>query len=202
MRRSRLLPGLLLTLIGCGKASDAPPSSGAWPSFDAPKASSHAVATPLPRACALVTGDQASTLLALPAENMADEPEDCLWAGSSGVGNVTMLLVQISDSNDLALAQDVFTSLAGMAGNLSGLVNSQTGDRSKKYGREIEDLGDEAWLSAASFGQSFGPHQLATQMLTVRKGTRILSINVSNTSKAEGLGQRMETVARVAIDQL
>ncbi len=193
----------LIALAGCNKASDAAPAATeAWPSFDAPAAPKTVAGKPMPKACELVNAEQVSALLRLEAGLMADDPENCVWAGSSGVGNMTMFMVQISESEDLAMAQTVFNSLAEMQGKLSGLVNSQTGDQSKKSGREIEDLGDEAWLASASFGERFGAHQVAGQTLTVRKGTRLLSFNVTNTTQSDGLGKRLEALARGVIEQL
>lgn len=203
MRLAALMLVCLIALAGCNKASDAAPAATeAWPSFEAAAKPRAAPANPLPKACELVTAEQASALLAMEAGLMADDPENCMWSGSSGVGSITMFMVQLSDNDDVEMAQTVFNGLTGMHGNLSGLVNSQTGDTSKKSGREIEDLGDEAWLSSASYGMGFGPHQVAAQMLTVRKGARLLSFNVTGTTKAEGLGSRMEALARGVIGKL
>lgn len=193
----------LVALAGCKAGSDAAPkSSEAWPSFDASEKPKAIAANPLPKACELVNAEQASTLLAVEAGLMADDPENCMWSGSSGAGILTMLMVQLTDNDDVAMAQTVFNSLAGMQGNLSGMVNSQTGDKTRKSGREIEGLGDEAWLSSASYGESFGKHGVGGQMLTVRKGSRLLTLNVTGTSKVEGLGARMESLARRVVDRL
>jgi hypothetical protein len=195
-----LLAVLVLTLAACGNEAPAQPASE-WPSFDAPAAVADS-RSPLPRACALLGAEQAQAVLASEAGLMADEPESCIWTGSAGVGHMAMLNLTVLDNEDEAMAATLYNSLAGAQGNLAGLINQQVGEKTRKSGQDIDDLGDEAWLSAASFGESFGRHGVGAQQLVVRKGRRLLHINVTGTSRMDGLAQRMEVLARAAVPQL
>ncbi|MGQ0698169.1 MAG: hypothetical protein ACT4PZ_07990 [Panacagrimonas sp.] len=198
MRISLLWILPFLALAAC--KGDEPAANGEWPSFEPqPKA---AAASPLPKACELVTTADAQTLLAQEVGLMSDDPENCMWAGSEGVGSITMLMVQLIDNDDVATAQSTFEAIAGMQGDLAEMVNSHVGQETKKSGQALENLGDEAWLDAAAFGASFGSHQVGSQRLTVRKGTRLLTLNVTGSTRTEGLGQRMEALARAAVPRL
>lgn len=199
----RLLPALLLAACGnSGNSADTTASASGWPSFEAPAAPAQAARAPLPRACELLSAEQASALLNAEAGLVSDDAEACLWSGSEGVGRMSLLSVMVGDNDDLAMAQQVFGGIVGLHGNVAGLVNEQVGEKTKKSGQEIDDLGDEAWLSGASIGESFGPHGVAAQQLVVRKGTRLLTLNVTGTSRIDGLGQRMEALARSAVPRL
>ncbi len=198
MHRSLIL--LLLAHCACDKTQPAADAS-AWPSFEQAQEQPIA-ANPLPPACTLLSAEQASTVLGTEASLMTEEPEACMYGSSAGVGNITMLMLILSDSDDVAMAQTVFNGIAGQPGNLAGAVNSQIGEKTKKSGQELDDLGDEAWLSAASFGASFGSHQVGAQQLVLRKGTRVLTLNVTGTDKVQGLAQRLETLARSAAPKL
>lgn len=203
MRSSILWLLLILALAGCKGGEAAAESNSEWPSFDQPAAkTSDASATPLPKACELVSSKQVQALLAQEAALMADDPENCMWSSSAGVGRITLLMVQIIQNDDVAMARTVFKNVASMQGDLAGRVNEQVGEKTTKTGRALDGLGDEAWLSSASFGGSFGPHQVAGQILLVRKGTRLLTLNVTGSTKAEGLGQRMEALARATVPKL
>jgi hypothetical protein len=195
-----LLAALVLMLAACGNEAPAQPA-GDWPSFDAPAAVADS-RSPLPRACALLGAEQAQAVLASEAGLMVDEPESCIWSGSAGVGQLAMLNVTVLDNDDEAMAVTVYNGLAGAQGNLAGLINQQVGEKTAKSGQDIDDLGDEAWLSAASFGESFGRHGVGAQQLVVRKGRRLLHISVTGTSRMDGLAQRMEVLARAAVPQL
>ncbi len=194
-----LLPWLLL-LCACGKEQSTADSS-TWPSFEPAQEKSMA-ANALPPACSLLSAEQASAVLGSEASLMTEEPEACMYGSSAGVGNITMLMLILSDSEDVATAQAVFNGIAGQPGNLAGTVNSQIGEKTRKSGQELDALGDEAWLSAASFGASFGSHQIGAQQLVLRKGTRVLTLNVTGTDKVQGLAQRLEALARSAAAQL
>lgn len=202
-----ILPVLLASaaVAACGGGQPAAAASR-WPSFDAPATAAapaaDAPAPPLPRACALVGAEQAQAVLATAAGLMADEPESCMWSGSAGVGNLTMLNLTVIDNDDEAMAVQVYNGIIGMQGQLAGLVNAEVGEKTRKSGQEIDDLGDEAWLSAASYGGSFGRHGVGARQLVVRKGRRLLNINVTGTSQLDGLGERMQALARTAVPQL
>lgn len=199
-------PLTLVLICGCALAAckggeAAPEQSSNWPTFEQP-ATATAARAPLPTACSLLTATDAQAVLGEEAGLMSDDPENCMWASSPQPGVITMLMVQVSDNDDLAMAQEVFNGIVGMPGKLAGMVNEQAGEKTKKSGREIDDLGDEAWLSAASFGGGFGPHQVGGQQLVVRKGTRLLTLNVTGSSKADRLAPRLEALARSAVEKL
>lgn len=187
-----------LTACSCDQAS-ADPSAKAWPAFDAPDPAPVAEtqpARPLPRACALITEAQAAQVLNDATSLMSDDPEACVWASAGHPGQITMLMVLISESENVAMAQDVFSAVTGMPGNLSTLVNQQINAKTKKSGQELDDLGDEAWLSGSN------TDLIGTQQLVVRKGTRMLTVNVTGMGNTDGLAMRLEAFAREAVPQL
>ena len=191
---------IALAVSGCGKGSEsAAPAAGDWPSFDEPSAKAVAKAA-LPKACALVSAEQAEAVLKQPVSLMSDEPENCIWASAGNPGQITMLMVNVSDNDDMAMAQTVFNALTGLQGNLSSTVNAQLGEKTKKSGQELEDLGDEAWVSGSNMDL------IGTQQLVVRKGVRILTLNITGMTKgkgmSEGIAARMESLARSAAPQL
>lgn len=202
---NRVLPWSLAVLVlsACGEKSEAPaPAASEWPSFEAPPAAPKAASAPMPRACVLVQAADAQAVLGQEAGLMSDEPESCIWSSSAGVGKLAMFSIMLVDNEDVAMAQQVFNGAVGSLGNLATRVNEQVGEKTRKSGQEFDDLGDEAWISAASVGESFGPHGVGAQQLVVRKGTRVLTFNVTGTSKVEGLGPRLEALARKAVVQL
>lgn len=204
LTRLRRFPALLLlSLAACGGDGEAAKTDSDWPSFEASPASTKAAnPSPLPRACSLLDAAQASATLQTEAGLMSDDAEACLWSGSEGVGNLSLLSVIVVDSDDLAMAETVYNGVVGQQGNLAGLINGQVGERTAKSGQELDDLGDEAWLSSASVGESFGAHGVTARQLVVRKGTRMLTLNVTGTRKSAGLGVRMEQLARAMVGKL
>ncbi len=197
MRLAALFSLSLLALAACNKGSEtAPPSASEWPSFDQAAAAPKAARTPLPKACALVSAEQAEAVLKQPVSLMSDEPENCIWASAGNPGQITMLMVNVSDNDDVAMAQSVFNALTGLQGNLSSTVNAQLGEKTKKSGQELDDLGDEAWVSGSNMDL------VGTQQLVVRKGARILTLNITSMTKgkgmADGLGARLQALARSA----
>ncbi len=183
--------------LSAGQALAEPTSS--WPAFedaDADVVPHASPTTPLPRACALVTAEQAQSVLQQGVGQMSDEPEACIWASSGSRGRITMLMVLVSDNGDLSTAQAVFNSVTGLSGNLNAMVNKQVGAATKKSGQELDDLGDEAWLSASN------ADLVGTQQLVVRKGRRMLTLNVTGMGQTEGLAQRLEALARNATPRL
>lgn len=200
-----MLPRTLLLisvslLAGCSDAPANPENAQKdWPAFDAPDAAATASVAPklpLPRACDLVSAAQAEAVLAQSASLLSDEPEACMWSSSDHPGSITMLMVLVSDNEDEAIAQEVFGAVSGMQGNLNAMINQQIDAKTKKSGQELDDLGDEAWLSASN------ADLIGSQQLVVRKGTRLLTFNVTGMGKTEGLGKRLEAAARQAVPQL
>jgi hypothetical protein len=193
---------LLLTvasLAACGGEQASAEQTTSWPSFDQPSAAVKPKSTnakPLPNACALVSAAQAQVVLAQNVSPMNDEPENCIWVSSDSPGSITMLMVQVSDNEDEEMAQQVFNGITGLQGNLNELVNQNVGAKTKKSGQELDQLGDEAWLSASN------ADLIGAQQLVVRKGTRLLTLNVTGMGKTDGLAQRMEALARSAEPKL
>lgn len=189
----------VLLLSACSKGGEAAPASaGDWPAFDqasarpAPKAA-------LPRACALVTAEQAEALLQQPVTLMSDEPENCIWTSSGHPTQITMLMVNLVQNEDEAMAQTVFNGLTGLQGNLSSMANAQLGQPNKKSGQELEDLGDEAWMSGSNMDL------IATKQIVARKGAVIFNLNITGMSKSnklEGFDARLVALAQSAVPQL
>ncbi|AVP99248.1 hypothetical protein C7S18_19685 [Ahniella affigens] len=199
LNRLLLLISVALSVACSGEPANAEKTADAWPAFDAPEpasAENSPAKSPLPRACDLVSAAAAEQVLAQHATLMSDEAESCMWSSADHPGSITMLMVLVSDNDSEATAQEVFGAVTGMQGNLSALVNQHVDAKTKKSGQELDDLGDEAWLSASNMDL------IGTQQLVVRKGTRVLTLNVTGMGKTEGLGKRLEAVARQAVPQL
>ncbi len=189
----------VFAFAGCSKADDAaPPSSQSWPDFDAPAQT--ATATPLPRPCSLLTAEQVREVLQFDAAQMGDDPEACIWWAMPGVGNVVMLTLQLQQASSEKEARELYSAIAGMQGNLAGMVNDQAGSSTRKSGQDVDDLGDEAWLSGATFGDPVGgqddKHIINGSVLTVRQGKRILNLNITGSLVDKGLGKRMVALMR------
>lgn len=173
-------------------------ASSNWPDFDdTPNA---AVARqPLPRACSLVTAEEAQTVLGQTVGQMSDEPENCIWASSEHPGRITMLMVQLMREETPESADTVFDALTGAPGQLNAMVNQQMGAKTNKSGQEIEGLGDVAWRSASN------ADLIGTEQLIVRKGLLILVLNVTGMPQggdASALGPRLETAGRAALTRI
>jgi hypothetical protein len=195
----RVFLAMTVALSACSDDQAAAGSADAWPAFDKTETPSNEEATsaaPLPRACDLVSTEQAQTALNQNANLMSDDPEACVYASTDHPGTITMLMVLISENDDIGMAQQVFNGVTGIQGNLSELVNQQVDARTKKSGREIDDLGDEAWWSGSN------TDLVAGQQLVVRKGRRILTLNVTGMGSTDGLAQRMEALAHSATPRL
>lgn len=189
----------VLMLSACGKGGEAAPATASdWPAFD--QASAKPVAkNALPKACALVTAEQAEALLQQPVALMSDEPENCIWTSSGHPTQITMLMVNLVQNEDEAMAQTVFNSLTGLQGNLSSTVNSQLGQPNKKSGQELEEIGDEAWMSGSNMDL------IATKQIVARKGAVIFNLNITGMSKSnklEGFDARLVALAQSAVPQL
>lgn len=191
--------GTLLLIVGCsGKADEA---STQWPALNEPAANAISAAPhkDLPRACTLITAEEAQAVISYPAVPMADDPENCMWAGGDNPGRLTMFMVQILRADTPAETAVLFDNLTGLSGNLGMAVNEQLGQKSRKSGQDIEGLGDAAWCSSSN------ADLVGTQQMIVRNGTIILSLNVTGMTKGErksSLCSQLETASRKAFSRL
>jgi hypothetical protein len=187
-------------MSGCGKKADA--ESAEWPAVEASTssaASDETTAGPLPHACTLLTTEEAQTVIGRSAGQMADDPENCMWASSEHPGRMTMLMVQVIRGGTAAETDTLYENLTGLSGNLNMAVNDQLGKKTSKSGQDIEGLGDAAWCSASN------ADLIGAQQLVVRKGTIILSLNITGMTKGEpqaSLCPRLETAGRTALGRL
>lgn len=189
-----------LLMSGCGKKADA--ESADWPSVEAAAASTaskDAPAGPLPRACTLLTMEEAQTVIGQSAGQMADDPENCMWASSEHPGRMTMLMVQVILGGTPAETGTLYENLTGLSGHLNMAVNDELGKKTSKSGQEIGDLGDAAWCSASN------ADLIGAQQLVVRNGTIILSLNITGMTMGErqaSLCPRLEAAGRTALGRL
>ncbi|MGQ0798654.1 MAG: hypothetical protein ACT4NL_00880 [Pseudomarimonas sp.] len=194
-----LLLSLTVLLSSACQRGDAGLASTAAPIVAAPV--SAAPSKPMPRACDLVSADQARAVLAQDAGLMSDDPENCLWASMQSPGQITMLMLQVSQADDSAQAQMLFEALIGMAGSDS-LIGVAAGGEAKSAGGEwLAELGDTAWMSATS------AELIGARQIHVRQGARLLSLNVTGMAKGDAnaqleLAQRMQALARTAVATL
>jgi hypothetical protein len=195
----RVLLVMTFALSACSDDQAAAGSADDWPAFDQaetqpekePKST-----PPLPRACDLVSTQQARTTLNQSANLMSDDAEACVFASADHPGRITMLMIVVSESDDIEMARQVFNGVTGIQGDLNGLVNQQVDAKTRKSGREIDDLGDEAWWSSSN------ADLIDTQQLVLRKGRRMLTLNITGMGDSDGLAQRMEVLARSAVLKL
>jgi hypothetical protein len=205
---NRYLPLLAIAVIttlaalisGCGKKADA--ESAEWPAVEAATASTaseDAAVGLLPRACTLLTMEEAQTVIGQSAGQMADDPENCMWASSEHPGRMTMLMVQVIRGGTPAGTDTLYENLTGLSGNLNMAVNNELGKKTGKSGQDIEGLGDAAWCSASN------ADLIGAQQLVVRNGTIILSLNITGMTKGEqqaSLCPRLEAAGRTALGRL
>jgi hypothetical protein len=189
------------TLLMAGCSNNADSTSTQWPSVDEPATNTTTdTARPaLPRACTLVTAEEAQAVVGYAVGQMADDPENCMWAGGDNPGRLTMLMVQIIRADTAAESNALFDSLTGLSGNLNMTVNDQLGEKTRKSGQEIEGLGDAAWCSSSN------ADLVGTQQMIVRNGTIILSLNVTGMTKGErkaSLCPQLEIASRKAFSRL
>lgn len=189
-----------LLMSGCGKKADA--DSADWPSVEAAAAataSKDPPAGPLPRACTLLTMEEAQTVIGQSAGQMADDPENCMWASSEHPGRMTMLMVQVIRGGTSAETGTLYENLTGLSGHLNMAVNDGLGKKTSKSGQEVEGLGDAAWCSASN------ADLIGAQQLVVRSGTIILSLNITGMTMGEqqaSLCPRLEIAGRSALGRL
>ena len=200
-------PYLLILLIaamplvaGCDKKADA--ISTEWPAVEGTAASDagkDAPAGPLPRACTLLTAEEAQTAIGQSAGQMADDPENCMWASSEHPGRMTMLMVQVIRGGTPAETDALYQNLTGLSGHLNMAVNEPLGKKTSTSGQDIGGLGDAAWCSASN------ADLVGAQQLVVRSGTLVLSLNITGMTKGEpqaSLCPRLEIAGRAALGRL
>jgi hypothetical protein len=189
----------VVLMSGCSKNAET--TSTEWPSVIEPvsKSDEKKPQAALPHACSLINAEQAQAIIAYPATQMADDPENCMWAGGDNPGRLTMLMVQILRADTPTETIALYDNLTGLSGNLGMMVNEQLDKKTRKSGQDIEGLGDAAWCSSSN------ADLIGSQQMIVRSGTTIFSFNVTNMSKGErrpSLCPQLETAAKLALDQL
>jgi hypothetical protein len=189
---------LVFSLAACGETKPDGASTAVNAGTNAPASAAKTVTAPLPlpRACTLISDVEATTLLAQETGRMDDSPENCLFASSGNPGKITMLMVQPMQLSSAAEAESMFDTLVNGLDGLNKLVNDATKERTKKSGVTIDGVGDAAWRNGSNVGL------VATQRLVVRKGARILVVNITGMGKTDGIGERMEAYAKVAVTKL
>lgn len=186
----------LLALAACGGADS---GASEWPSQSAPPKAVAVAQKPLPPACTLVTAEEAGAIIGQEVGLMGDEPENCVWASAGNPGMFTMVMVQLARESSVAQAETMFDAMSNAPGALNALINDQAGSKTQKSGQEIDGLGDAAWRSGSN------ADLIGTQQLVVRKGTTVISINITGMTKdgkLKGFEQRLEAAARTAVSRL
>lgn len=199
MRRLRIAtPCLLLAgalvLGACG--GDAPPAADAGDSPFASTDRSPAADTALPKACALLTAEQAQVVLGQPVALMSDDPENCIWSSQGHPGRIAMLMVQISQESTEAEATTMFDALVSASGGFNPAVNAGIGAEDRSQDGTLAGIGDAAWRNVGNVDA------VGTRQMVIRKGRRLLNLNVTGMGPVDGLDARLESAARDAIAHL
>ncbi len=155
-------------------------------------------APPMPNACDLLTAEDAQAVLAQAAGLMSDDPENCLWASMENPGQISMLMLQVSEADDPALAQILFDALIGNEGDADVAGGAPA---VASNGQLLAGLGDAAWMSTAT------AEVIGARQLHVRKGVRLLSLNVTGMASADSnsqaaLAERLHALASSAAAKL
>ena len=189
--RSTLLLMLALMLGACEQKKEAP-EAGGLPAFGEPDqpADTAAAQKPLPAPCSLVSAADAQAVTAQPMAVMSDEPELCAYNSTASAGTFTTLMVNLSNNDDEAMAIDVFRAIAGLPGKLNKMVNDQMGEKTKKSGKTLDGLGDEARLVGGN------TDMVGQTSLVVRKGRVVLNLSVIGMGSDPETGARLEALAR------
>lgn len=193
MRIALALAGALL-LSACG--GDALPTS---PSGDSPFAAGDAApasVAPLPKACALLTAEQAQVVLGQPVALMSDDPENCIWSSQGHPGQIAMLMVQISQETSEAEAKTMFDAIVNASGGLNPMVNAGIGAEDRSRAGALIGIGDAAWRNLGN------ADAIGTRQMVIRKRHRLLNLNVTGMGPVDGLDARLESAARDAIARL
>jgi hypothetical protein len=169
----------LASLSGCQREAGAPAAS-----TDASQAPvTTATAAPLPKACELLDAERVQVVLGQPAGVMGDDPENCVWSSQGHPGSIAMFMVQLSESADAEEAQDTFDAMVSALGGTQG-------------GSTPQGLGDRAWRTQGQLDA------VQARAVVVRKGHRLLILNVTGMRADAGLDARLEQAARDAISRL
>jgi hypothetical protein len=168
-------------------AADSPFASG-----DAPSAS----LAPLPQACALLSAEQAQTVLGQPVALMSDDPENCIWSSQGHPGQIAMFMVQISQETSEAEAKTMFDAIVNASGGLNPMVNAGIGAEDRSQAGALTGIGDAAWRNLGN------ADAIDTRQMVIRKGHRLLNLNVTGMGPVDGLDARLENAARDAIARL
>jgi hypothetical protein len=174
---------LVLALSACG--GDKP--AGETVGDDARGAASVAAVAdgPLPKACALIDANQVQTVLGQPAGPMGDDPENCVWASQGHPGEIAMFMVQLSEESSTDEAQTLYDA---MVGALGGVAGDDSGT--------LPGLGDRAWRTSGNVDA------VRARGIVVRKGRRLLVLNLTGMRPDNGLDARLEQAARDAVARL
>ncbi len=194
MSRSRIAPCcpvpvrfalalLALALSACGGEPPTSAAAGADPVRATPDAS--AADRPLPKACALIDAAQVQTVLGQPAGLMDDDPENCVWSSQGQPGSIAMFMVQLSEADTAEDADELFTA---MVGALGGGAGDDSGT--------LPGVGDRAWHSSGNFDA------VRARGVVVRKGRRLLVLNLTGMRADSGLDARLQQAARDAVARL
>lgn len=182
---------LAAALPGCGDAA----TSGASDSDKVATATS-THSGPLPKACELLDATQAQTVLGQPASLMGDDPENCVWASQGHPGSMAMLMVQISEESSADEAQSLFDAMVKAAGGMTDAVNAGIGAESTHLDSAPAGLGDRAWRRIGNVDA------IGARQIVVRKGRRLLFLNVTGMRGDSEMDARLEQAARDVVAKL
>lgn len=171
---------VLALLAGCQPDAATPSSDAGTPRI---AAASSTPDTPLPKACALLDAARVQVVLGQPAGIMGDDPENCVWASQGHPGNIAMFMVQLSESADADEAQGMFDAMVSALGGTQG-------------GTAPQGLGDRAWRKQGQLDA------VQARVIVVRKGARLLVLNITGMRADGALDDRLEQAARDAITRL
>ncbi len=193
-RTALALLTLAFALSACG--GDAPQASTRTVDGATSTPETRAPSGPLPKACTLLDAAQAQAVLGQPAGLMSDDPENCLWASQGHPGQIAMLMVQISEEASENDAETMFDAMVKAAGGVTGAVNAGIGAENRSHDGTLAGLGDRAWRTTGAIDA------IAARQIVVRKGRRLLFLNVTGMRGDSGMDARLEQAARDAIPKL
>lgn len=193
-RTPLVLFALACALSGCG--ADTPGASSAAADGVAAATETAAPSGPLPKACSLIDAARAQTVLGQAAGLMSDEPGNCLWASQGHPGQIAMLMVQISEEASEEDAQTMFDAMVKSAGGVTGAVNAGLGAEDRSRDGTLAELGDRAWHTTGQVDA------IAARQILVRKGRRLLYLNVTGMRADNRMDARLEQAARDAMPKL
>lgn len=187
------LAGALL-LSACD--GDSSPTSAAGDSPFATGDDPSASVAPLPQACTLLSAEEAQAVLGQPVALMSDDPENCIWSSQGHPGQIAMFMVQISQERSAPEANTMFEAIVNASGGLNPTVNAGIGAEDRSQAGALTGIGDAAWRSTGN------ADAIGTRQMVIRKGRRLLNLNVTGMGPADGLDARLESAARDAIARL